>query len=145
MLCDSQGFIVAFAWDNSLVVNISEEEFEEAVADALDMVPDELMDAVDNVVFLIEDEPALDMVGPDQRDEDGLPALLGLYEGIALTDRDDGWAGALPATIFIFRGPLSRWCETREELIHEIAVTVIHEIAHHFGIDDDGLHALGWG
>lgn len=134
----------ALPWENSGVVDISEEEFEQAVADALDLVPDELMNAVDNVVFLIEDEPAPDMVAPEELDESGLPGLLGLYEGTALTDRDDGWAGALPDRIFIFRGPLSRFCDTREELIEEIAVTVIHEIAHHFGIDDDRLHELGW-
>ena len=125
------------------MVEISEEEFEEAVGDALDLVPPELMNAVDNVVFLIEEEPTEEqMVGTDL--VDGLPGLLGLYEGTALTDRDDGWSGALPDTIFIFRGPLSRLCESREELIEEIAVTVIHEIAHHFGIDDDRLHDLGW-
>lgn len=125
------------------MVEISEEEFEEAVGDALDLVPPELMNAVDNVVFLIEEEPTEEqMVGTEL--VDGQPGLLGLYEGTALTDRDDGWSGALPDTIFIFRGPLSRLCESREELIEEIAITVIHEIAHHFGIDDDRLHDLGW-
>lgn len=127
------------------MVEMTEEEFEQAVGDALDMVPDELMDAVDNVVVLVEDEPRPDMVLPEELDEEGRAQLLGLYEGTALTDRDDGWAGALPDTIWIFRGPLSRFCDTREELIDEIAVTVIHEIAHHFGIDDDRLHELGWG
>lgn len=125
------------------MVEISEEEFEEAVGDALDLVPPELMNAVDNVVFLIEEEPTEEqMVGTEL--VDGKPGLLGLYEGTALTDRDDGWSGALPDTIFIFRGPLSRLCESRQELIEEIAITVIHEIAHHFGIDDDRLHDLGW-
>lgn len=125
------------------MVDISEEEFEEAVGDALDLVPPELMNAVDNVVFLIEEEPTEEqMVGTEL--VDGQPGLLGLYEGTALTDRDDGWSGALPDTIFIFRGPLSRLCESREKLTEEIAITVIHEIAHHFGIDDDRLHDLGW-
>lgn len=125
------------------MVEISEEEFEEAVGDALGLVPPELMNAVDNVVFLIEEEPTEEqMVGTEL--VDGQPGLLGLYEGTALTDRDDGWSGALPDTIFIFRGPMSRLCESREELIEEIAVTVIHEIAHHFGIDDDRLYDLGW-
>lgn len=132
-------------WDDSGVVFLSEEDFEQAVADALDLVPEGLMNAVDNVVFLIEEEPRPDMVLPDELDESGQAQLLGLYEGTALTDRDDGWAGALPDTIFLFRGPLSRYCDTVEELIDEIAVTVIHEIAHHFGIDDDRLHELGWG
>ncbi|MGI8949172.1 MAG: metallopeptidase family protein [Ornithinimicrobium sp.] len=112
---------------------MTEEEFEDAVADALDEVPPELMGLVDNVVFLVEDEPA-----PDE------PELLGLYDGVPLTERDD-WGGALPDRITLYRGPLSRMCESREELLEEIAVTVVHEIAHHFGIEDDRLHELGWG
>jgi len=110
------------------------QEFEEAVGDALDEVPPELMALLDNVVFLVEDEPPA---------ED--PDLLGIYDGTPLTERGDGWAGALPDRITIFRGPLSRMCEDRDELLDEIAVTVVHEIAHHFGIDDARLHALGWG
>jgi predicted Zn-dependent protease with MMP-like domain len=109
-------------------------EFEDAVADSLDHVPPELMALVDNVVFLVEDEPP-----PDE------PELLGLYDGVPLTERDDGWGGNLPDRITLYRGPLMRMCESREELLDEIAVTVVHEIAHHFGIDDDRLHALGWG
>ncbi|AZQ78262.1 metallopeptidase family protein [Flaviflexus ciconiae] len=101
------------------------------------------MNAVDNVVFLIEEEPTEEqMVGTEL--VDGQPGLLGLHEGTALTDRDDGWSGALPDTIFIFRGTMSRLCESREELTEEIAVTVTYEIAHRFGIDDDRLHDLGW-
>ena len=109
-------------------------EFEEAVGDALDAVPPELMRLLDNVVFLVEDEPPADD-----------PDLLGVYDGTPLTERGDAWAGALPDRITIFRGPLTRMCEDREDLLDEIAVTVVHEIAHHFGIDDDRLHALGWG
>jgi len=109
-------------------------EFEDAVGDALDEVPSELMALLDNVVFLVEDEPPV---------ED--PDLLGIYDGTPLTERGDGWAGALPDRITIFRGPLSRLCEDREELLDEIAITVVHEIAHHFGIDDARLHELGWG
>ena len=109
-------------------------EFEQAVGDALDEVPAELMALLDNVVFLIEDEP------PPQD-----PDLLGVYDGTPLTERGDGWAGSLPDRITIFRGPLSRMCADRDELLDEIAVTVVHEIAHHFGIDDATLHTLGWG
>jgi predicted Zn-dependent protease with MMP-like domain len=116
------------------VVWIGAEEFENAVGDALDAVPAELMDLLDNVVFLIEDEPP---------DDD--PDLLGVYDGTPLTERGDGWAGALPDRITIYRGPLSRLCQDRDELMDEIAVTVVHEIAHHFGIDDARLHELGWG
>ncbi|HEV7172204.1 metallopeptidase family protein [Pedococcus sp.] len=108
-------------------------DFEDAVADALDAVPSELMGLLDNVVFLIEDEPTA-----------GEPDLLGLYEGTPLTARGDGWAGSLPDRITVFRGPLTRMCRDRAELRAEIAVTVVHEIAHHFGIDEARLHELGW-
>jgi len=113
---------------------MGEQDFEDAVGDALDAVPAELMALLDNVVFLVEDEP------PEHD-----PDLLGLYDGTPLTERGDGWAGALPDRITIYRGPLSRMCEDRDELLEEIAVTVVHEIAHHFGIDDARLHELGWG
>jgi predicted Zn-dependent protease with MMP-like domain len=109
-------------------------EFEQAVGDALDAVPQELMRLLDNVVFLVEAEPPSDD-----------PDLLGVYDGTPLTERGDAWAGALPDLITIFRGPLTRMCADREDLLDEIAVTVVHEIAHHFGIDDERLHALGWG
>ncbi len=114
---------------------LSAEHFDRIVEDALDEVPEELMAMLDNVVFLVEDEPP---------SED--PDLLGVYEGVPLTERGDAWsAGALPDRILLFRGPLSRMCADLEELTDEIAVTVVHEIAHHFGIDDAALHDLGWG
>ena len=76
----------------------------------------------------------------------GEPDLLGLYEGVALTERDGWWAaGSLPDRITIFRRPTLAICETTEEVVEEVAITVVHEIAHHFGIDDDRLHELGWG
>jgi predicted Zn-dependent protease with MMP-like domain len=116
------------------LVLLSPEEFEGAIADALDMVPPALMDMLDNVVFLVEDEPPADD-----------PELLGVYDGVPLTERAEMWGGALPDRITIFRGPLTRMCEDREELLEEIAITVVHEIAHHFGIEEDRLHDLGWG
>ena len=113
---------------------VTEEEFDAIVEDALDEVPEELMAMLDNVVFLVEEEPP-----PDE------PDLLGVYEGVPLTERGDGWAaGALPDRITLFRGPLTRMCRDQDELVEEIAVTVVHEIAHHFGIDDAALHELGW-
>jgi len=116
------------------VLNLSAEEFEDAVSDALDDVPAELLALMNNVVFLVEDEPP-----PDD------PELLGVYDGTPLTERDAGWAaGSLPDRITIFRGPTLRMCATREEVLDEVAVTVVHEIAHHFGIDDSRLHDLGW-
>ncbi len=111
-------------------------DFDAAVQEALDAMPIELMNQLDNVAFFVEDEP----------EEDDDPDLLGIYVGTALTDRDSGWEmGSLPDRIVLFRGPLMRMCTSREELLEEIQVTVVHEIAHHFGIDDARLHELGWG
>lgn len=116
---------------------VSEAEFEELVSDGLDLVPSELMEQLDNVVFLVEAEPRPDQGGSD---------LLGIYEGTPLTERDGWWgAGSLPDAITIFRGPILRYCRYADEVAEEVAVTVIHEIAHHFGIDDDQLDSLGWG
>jgi predicted Zn-dependent protease with MMP-like domain len=115
------------------VVEVSRERFEELVADALDEIPPELTAVMDNVVVLVEDEPPADE-----------PDLLGLYEGIALTERDASYAGVLPDRITIFRGPTCAVCDTEDEVVDEVATTVVHEIAHHFGIDDDRLHELGW-
>ena len=114
-------------------LTVDEARFEELVDDALDSVPDVLFEAMDNVVVLISDRH------PDE------PDLLGLYEGVALTERDTTYSGFLPDTITIYRGALCAFCSTEEQLVHEVAVTVIHEIAHHFGIDEEPLHALGWG
>lgn len=117
--------------------HVTEEEFEELVSDGLDLVPSELMEQLDNVVFLVEEEPR-----PEQG---GGGDLLGIYEGTPLTERDGWWAsGSLPDAITIFRGPTLRHCAYADEVAEEVAVTVIHEIAHHFGIDDDQLTELGW-
>jgi predicted Zn-dependent protease with MMP-like domain len=112
---------------------VDREEFERLVEAALDDIPDEIARQVRNVVVLVEDEPP-----PDE------PDLLGLYVGVALTDRAGDHTG-LPDRITIFRGPLMEMCRDRGELVHEIGVTVVHEVAHHFGIDDDRLHELGYG
>ncbi len=113
-------------------VQISDEEFDEAVADALDQVPEQFLEILDNVVVLVVDDP------PEQD-------LLGLYQGIPLSERDSMYAGVLPDQIFIYRKPLKRMTSSREELIEQITVTVVHEIGHYFGIDDERLHELGWG
>ena len=115
-------------------VEMSRERFEELVGEALDEVPAELLKVMDNVVFVVEDAP------PDGGDD-----LLGLYEGTALTDRGWDYAGVLPDRITIYRLPTLRVCDTETDVIDEVAITVVHEIAHHFGIDDDRLHELGWG
>ena len=123
---------------------MSAQEFEDVVGDALDRIPADLAEAMDNVVVLVQDEPDPEMLTAEDYDEAGLPTLLGLYDGIPLTERDESWSMVLPDRILIFRGPLERWCTSREELVEEIMVTVIHEVAHHFGIPDERLHELGW-
>lgn len=117
-----------------MAVEMSGERFEELVSDALDRVPPALLNLMQNVVVLVEDEPPADE-----------PDLLGLYEGYALTDRGWDYSGVLPDRITIFRGPLVRECSDEVHLRDEVTTTVVHEIAHHFGIDDERLHALGWG
>ncbi|TDC81236.1 metallopeptidase family protein [Micromonospora sp. KC606] len=112
---------------------MSRERFEELVGEALDEVPEELLGLMSNVVILVEDDP------PPGED------LLGLYEGHALTRRGWDYSGVLPDRILIYRRPILRICDTEEDVVDEVAVTVVHEIAHHFGIDDERLHALGWG
>ena len=113
---------------------MSREDFEDAVRDALDEIPAELAAQMDNVVVLVEDDPP-----------EGEPDLLGVYEGFPLTERGEFWAtGALPDRITIFRNPTLSMCEDRAEVVDEVAVTVVHVISHHFGIDDDRLHELGW-
>lgn len=129
------GWVHPRVGDNGLMVAMSPEEFEQAVDDALELVPDELLDLMDNVVILIEDDSP-----------EGEPEMLGLYDGVSLTDRGADWGfGELPDRIFIYRNPTLSMCEDADEVRDEVAVTVVHEIAHHFGIDDDRLHALGWG
>ncbi len=111
---------------------MSPQQFDGLVSDALDSIPQQLTAAIDNVVILVEDRH------PDE------PDLLGLYEGVALTERDSFYAGSLPDAITIYRDALLDMCDSEEEVVKEVAITVVHEIAHHFGIDDDRLHELGW-
>ena len=107
--------------------------FEELVADALDEVPEQLMALLDNVVVLVEDR------NPDE------PDLLGLYEGYALTERGADYGGSLPDRIMIYREAICDVCDDEEQVAEEVAITVVHEIAHHFGIEEERLHELGWG
>ncbi|MEU4090826.1 metallopeptidase family protein [Streptomyces sp. NPDC026673] len=116
------------------MLEMSREAFEELVSDALDRIPPELTRVMDNVAVFVEDEP-------DPSD----PELLGLYEGTPLTERGEWYAGVLPDRITIYRGPTLRMCGTKEEIVDEVATTVVHEVAHHFGIEDERLHELGWG
>jgi predicted Zn-dependent protease with MMP-like domain len=113
------------------MVDVSAARFEELVADALDSLPDELGRAMENVAVVVEDEPP----------EEG---LLGLYEGTPLTEREDYGGLAVPDLITIYRRPICALARDEDEVVDEVRTTVIHEVAHHFGIDDERLDELGW-
>ena len=116
------------------MLDVSAAEFDDVVGEALDGVPQELTRLMDNVALFVEDEPPADQ-----------PNLLGWYHGIPLTQRGWSYAGVLPDRIVVFRGPLVRMCRSRAELVEQVRITVVHEIAHHFGIGDKRLHELGYG
>ena len=120
------------ALDNGLVIDVEPGRFEDMVVTALDGLPEELGQLMRNVAVTVEHQP-------------GPPGLLGLYEGIPLTSRTSQYAGVLPDRITIYRNPTLQICETDDDVVDEVATTVVHEIAHHFGIDDERLHDLGWG
>ncbi|HXY63054.1 MAG TPA: metallopeptidase family protein [Mycobacterium sp.] len=115
-----------------MAVRMDPQRFDELVSDALDLIPPQLAAVMDNVVVLVADSNAQEA------------DLLGLYEGVALTERDSSYAGSLPDTITIYRDALLNACDREDQVVEEVKITVVHEIAHHFGIDDDRLHELGW-
>ncbi|MBN6778088.1 metallopeptidase family protein [Pseudoclavibacter alba] len=110
------------------------EAFERLVVEELDELPDEMFEGLENLIFVVEDRP-----------EDGSLDLLGLYEGIALTERGQYGFGELPDRIIVYREPHLAVCETEEELRDEVHTTLVHEIAHYYGIDEERVHELGWG
>jgi predicted Zn-dependent protease with MMP-like domain len=112
------------------MIDISEDRFEEMVGEALDTLPPDLARMMRNVVVVVED-------GTD-------PHLLGLYEGIPLTERRSDYSAVLPDKITIFRLAICARCDTDEDVVDEVQITVVHEVGHHFGIDDHRLHELGW-
>jgi predicted Zn-dependent protease with MMP-like domain len=115
------------------------EHFEQLVADALDSLPDDIAAAMENVEVVVEDEPTAEVRAGVGRAND----VLGYYHGIPLTQRGY-YNNALPDRISIYRGPITRMARTATGIKEQVRRTVIHEIAHHFGIDDDRLHELGW-
>jgi predicted Zn-dependent protease with MMP-like domain len=119
--------------DNGDMLAVDQDEFEALVAEALDTIPRPLAALIDNVAVFIEDE-----ADPPQ------PGLLGLYEGVPLTARGQWYAGVLPDRITIYRLPILRICLTRQDVADQVRITVVHEIAHHFGIDDSKLRELGY-
>jgi predicted Zn-dependent protease with MMP-like domain len=117
--------------DNGLVIEVDPGRFEEMVASVLDGLPEDLGRLMSNVAVTVEHG-----AGP--------PGLLGLYEGVPLTSRTTGYAGVLPDRITIYRQAISSICQTEQEVAVQVRKTVIHEVAHHFGIDDRRLRELGW-
>jgi predicted Zn-dependent protease with MMP-like domain len=113
------------------VISVTDEQFEDLVGQALDSIPEALAREMRNVAVFVEP------TSPQ-------PGLLGLYEGIPLTDRGDWYAGVLPDRITIYRDEILRICDTYADVVREVRVTVVHEVGHHFGIDDERLHELGW-
>jgi predicted Zn-dependent protease with MMP-like domain len=118
--------------DNGLVIEVDPERFEEMVASALDGLPQELGRLMSNVAVMVEQG-----AGP--------PGLLGLYEGVPLTSRTaGGYAGVLPDRITIYRQAICAICQAEDEVAVQVRRTVIHEVGHHFGLDDQRLSELGW-
>jgi predicted Zn-dependent protease with MMP-like domain len=121
------------------VIDLSQEAFEQLVADSLDSLPEDLGRAMDNVVVVVEDWPNAEQLGGRSG------TLLGLYQGVSLTNRSPlSYNEALPDRITIFQGPLSRLARSEEDLKAIVRRTVIHEVAHHFGMSDERLQELGW-
>lgn len=120
------------------MLRLSREQFEALVEEALDLIPDEIANLMDNVVVVVEDEP-----DPEDLREVGLDpeieTLLGLYQGVALPERGWEYGAVLPDRIVIYRLPLLRECESRRELLREVRDTVVHEVGHHFGLDEEDL------
>ena len=127
------------------MVELTDEEFEAAVQDAIDSIPEEFLDELENVAILLADEPEeQDFEGDGYYTESG--DLLGLYDGIALTQRGD-WYGAgndYPDTITVFKGPHERLSDDRAVVLEEIRKTVVHETAHYFGMDEDQVDEMGY-
>ena len=116
------------------MLDVPRDRFEELVSEALDTIPPELAGMLTNCVVLVEDDvPA------------GTQSLLGLYEGTPLTERGQWYSGVLPDRITIYRLPILRMCRDEQDVVDEVRITVIHEVAHHFGIGEERLHELGWG
>jgi len=113
------------------VIEVTPDRFEELVADALDSIPPALGKLMDNVWVRVEDQAR--------------PNLLGLYEGVPLTRRDASYAGmVMPDRITIYQRPICRICASEDQVVAQVRKTVVHEVAHHFGIDDARLGELGW-
>ena len=114
-------------------LQLDADDFEKLVIEELDLLPDDMVDRIENVAFVTEDRP-----------EDGSLNILGLYQGVALTHRETYGFGELPDRIVLYREPLLSVCDDLEQLHDQVHVTLVHEIGHYYGLDDEQLHELGW-
>ncbi len=119
--------------------DLSRDEFERVVGEALDSLPERFAEMVRNVVVAVEEEPSAEDL--ESIEDDGEPAseLLGIYRGVALTERSHGDMPLVPDEIAIFRGPINRVARSRREAVDEVRETVIHELGHYFGLDDEEM------
>jgi predicted Zn-dependent protease with MMP-like domain len=114
-------------------ITMAADDFDRLVDQAISGIPERLAELIDNVVIMVEDLPSAQDRG-----------LLGYYDGVPLTERDTTYAGVLPDRIVIFREPILDICTSPADVVEQVRITVVHEIAHHFGIDDDHLDELGY-
>jgi predicted Zn-dependent protease with MMP-like domain len=117
--------------DDERMVDIDRRRFEVMVGDALDGLPESIARILANVAVVVE----------DASDD---PDLLGVYDGVPLTERLSDYSAVLPDRVVIYRLPICAMCTTEQEVVDEVRITVVHELGHHLGIDDDRLHELGW-
>lgn len=127
---------------------MTDEEFESAIAEALDAMPEQFMEALQNVAVVWEEEPSAYHLGYDEEwdaeDEDELDDLLGLFDGLSIVERANGYDDDIPDVITVFKGPHERCFDSREEIVEEIGKTIIHELGHYFGLSEDQLAAMGY-
>lgn len=114
--------------------SVSDDEFDALVDRAIAEIPESLLAQLSNVAIFVEPDP-----------RDGERGLLGLYHGVPLTERGASYGAVLPDSIRIFKNPILGICQTPEQVVEQVRITVVHEVAHHFGIDDERLHELGYG
>ena len=126
---------------------MSDEEFQAAIEEALDAMPAQFMDALSNIAVVMEEEPSAYHLGYDE-DEDYDPTeaddLLGLFDGFSLVERANGYGDDIPDVITVFKGPHERCFDSRQEIVNEIGKTIIHELGHYFGLEDDRLYDMGY-
>lgn len=128
--------------------HMTDEEFESAIAEALDAMPGQFMEALQNVAVVWEEEPSAYHLGYDEEwdaeGEDEFDDLLGLFDGLSIVERANGYDDDIPDVITVFKGPHERCFSSREEIMEEVGKTIIHELGHYFGLNEDQLAAMGY-